>query len=192
MLFSNNSNTRSYGILCSPFGLRCNQLHDPRVASETTSWLPHSDIPVSNLDTDLTVDKSYHYNLASLNQSNPLVHNLVWGYRPSLKKSLSTSLDSQCTLSNEQDVTDVEWRDTYSLVCNMANLYSCKKPSKLSPSGRSKKISELEKLSIALHMSYNDSNPTHSNYVYRPKHMVYDELCMVVSPILFSHWFLFF
>ena len=122
------------------------------------------------LQTDLPVDKSFHDNLSTLNQKNPLVHNLLWGYRPSQKKMGSYTAEPN----------DVEWRDTYSLVCNMANLYTCKKSSKTGAVTRSKKISELEKLSIAIQMSYG-SKSIHTDYVYKPRHMVYDELCMVVS-----------
>ena len=157
----------------SPFGLRCNNIHDPRIASDIPSWLPHSDIPVSSLQTDLMVDKSYHHHLAALNQHNPLVQNLMWNFRPSQKKPM---------LEGESNHADVEWRDTYSLVCNMANLYSGKKITTTpGPStGRIMKVNEIEKLGIALHMSY-DAKPIHMDYVYKPKHIVYGELCMVVS-----------
>lgn len=168
----------------SPFGLRCHNIHDPRVASETPSWLPHSDIPVSNLSTDLVVDKSYHTHLAAFGQQNPLVHNLLWDHRPSQNKSRTQLEHSK---ENNDDLFDVEWSDTYSIVCNMANLYTWKK----SPKGevsRTTKINELERLCMSLRMSY-ESKSIHMDYVYKPKHLVYGELCMVVRTEIIRHAF---
>lgn len=114
-----------------------------------------------------------------LNQDNPLVHNLLWAHRPSQRKNRS---------SGKVDPTDdaeTEWKDTYSLVCNMANLHSRKKAAK-GNSTQSEKVSELEKLCIAMKMSYSsESKPVHLNFVYKAKYTVYNELCMVVSSSLF-------
>ena len=130
---------------------------------------------MSTLQTELTVDKSYHQNQAMLNQDNPLVHNLLWAHRPSLKKNRPTAI------VDPTDDAETEWKDTYSLVCNMANLHTSKKPSK-GNSAQSKKVSELEKLCIAMKMSYSsESKPVHLNFVYKAKYTVYYELCMVVS-----------
>jgi len=152
--------------IISPFGLRCSNIHDPRVAGSNSSWLPHCDVPVLNLRSELMVDKSYHQNLAALTQVNPLVQNLIWEQRPSLKKK-----------GTNDGTTDTEWRDTYSLVCNLANLNPTKKPK--ANIVTTKKISELQRLCIAAHMTFG-REPT-SSFVYKPKHLVYNELCMVVS-----------
>lgn len=116
---------------------------------------------MSSLPTDLIVDKSYHQNLASLSQKNPLIQNLLWDNRPSLKK-------------NPESV-DGEWRDTYSLVCNLANL----NPRKGRANVLAKtKISELQRLSVANLMGY--GTKPKKQFVYKPKHTVYNELCMVL------------
>jgi len=196
----------------SPFGLRCNGIHDPRMNSTASSWLPHSDTPVNNLKTDLNVDTSYHINLAALHQSNPFAHDLIWDHRPSLvvgykerKKEVKAKNDGISTPSTvidcmraDSDNND-DWADTYALVCNMANF---KGESRSTKDRRfSKKsfgfvnsnrmvISELQKLSIAVIMSYNKkteeggerllSSP-HREYIYKPMALVYNELCMIVS-----------
>ena len=133
------------------------------------------------------MDKSYHRNLATLNQQNPLVHNLLLGYRPSTKKARINLADK---VQTDDELARVNWRDTYSLVCNMANLYNIsKKTSKAAACVKEIKVTELEKLCIALHMSYG-SNSIHMDYVYKPKYMVYDELCMVVrNNVLLNEFF---
>ncbi len=156
----------------SPFGLRCSNFHDPRVGGTSSSWLPHSDVPVPNLQTDLNVDKKHHQTLASLSQENPLVHNLIWDLRPSLKKK---------TLEiPTKDEEQTEWRDTYSLVCNLASLNTKTAKDTNNNIASNLKITELQKLCIAVHMGYSDEK-CRVDYVYKPEHIVYNELCMVVS-----------
>jgi hypothetical protein len=116
---------------------------------------------VSSLPTDLVVDKSHHQNLAALNQKNPLIQNLLWDNRPSLKK--------------DPESMDGDWRDTYSLVCNLANLNPRKGTANILAKT---KISELQRLSIAKYMEYGTEPKT--QYVYKPKYTVYNELCMVL------------
>ncbi len=162
----------------SPFGLRCVNLHDPRVAGTKSSWLPHCDIPVSSLQTDLVVDKTHHKLLSELSQINPLVQNLLWNFRPSLKKTASNSADT----ATENQAEDSEWRDTYSLVCNLANLNPAKSQKPITYS--KVKISELQRLCIAVQMARGSESKRH--FIYKPRHLVYNELCMVVSLILFA------
>jgi len=69
----------------------------------------------------------------------------------------------------------LEWRDTYSLVCNLANL----NPRKGRANVLAKtKISELQRLSIASRMGYG-TDPK-KQFVYKPQHLVYNEICMVI------------
>ena len=157
----------------SPFGLRCSSIHDPSAAGSNPSWLPHSDIPVTNLETDLNVDKAHHQRLASLSQANPLVQNLIWSHRPSLKKR------AKCIVPTNGSEQDVEWRDTYSLVCNLANLKTTVKKHAKENATPTVKISELQRLCIAVHMGYGNKHTT--DYVYKHEHLAYNELCMVVS-----------
>lgn len=134
------------------------------------------------------VDKSYHHNILALNQRNPLVHNLLWSYRPSInnKRKNASEMDLDADNQEFEEPDEVVWRDTYSLVCNMTNLCSLKKVTKGGCSNRPIKVTELERVSIALYMSYGNMKPIHSDYVYKPKHMVYSELCMVVRKLIFD------
>lgn len=159
----------------SPFGLRCSNIHDPRVAGVNSSWLPHSDVAVTNLQTDLNVDKTHYQCIAALGQKNPLVQNLIWDLRPSLKKRKNNT--------DEADAHTV-WRDTYSLVCNLASLNPVKKPKDGACNNpvQTLKMSELQKLCIAVKMrNCGGSSNSRIEYVYRPEHVVYNELCMLVS-----------
>ena len=132
---------------------------------------------MNNISTDLVVDKSYHQNLATLNQKNPLVHNLLLEYRPSMKKTYSNLEENEQT---DEEQTQDNWKDTYSLACNMVNLHKGEKASRRGIGSKAMKVTELEKLCMTLQMSYHDSKPIHTEYVYKPKYMVYDELYMVV------------
>eukprot|EP00557_Chaetoceros_sp_GSL56_P000124 CAMPEP_0176500072 /NCGR_PEP_ID=MMETSP0200_2-20121128/13310_1 /TAXON_ID=947934 /ORGANISM="Chaetoceros sp., Strain GSL56" /LENGTH=1051 /DNA_ID=CAMNT_0017898623 /DNA_START=829 /DNA_END=3984 /DNA_ORIENTATION=+ len=154
-----------------PFGLRCSNIHDPRTAGSQPSWLPHCDIPVSNLSTELVVDKSHHRNMNIISQKNPIVQNLLWNERPSLKKNNGN--EANHGVANKDDA---EWRDTYSLICNLANLNPNKEP-KMNIVAKTK-ISELQRLCIVVDMSYDSVQST--DFLYKPKHLVYNELCMVL------------
>jgi hypothetical protein len=151
----------------SPYGLRCGNIHDPRVAGKHASWLPHSEVPVSSLETDLNVDKTHHELLASLSQENPLLPRLLWDNRPSLKNA---------SFAVKNDEMSTEWKDVYALVCNLANL---KEDFETKSSFVYKmKLSELHRLSIALYMNGDCSHAR--GYTYKPRHLIYNELCMVL------------
>ncbi len=111
-----------------------------------------------------------------MSQINPLVQNMLWEYRPSLKKK--DAIQTTANIDSKSELKNTEWRDTYSLVCNLANL----NPTKImKPNAFSKfKISELQRLCIAVQMT-GVNKPT-SSFLYKPKHLAYNELCMVVSP----------
>ena len=116
------------------------------------------------------MEKFCYKQFNSLSQENPLVHDLIWNTRTSTKKELSLG-------KNEED----EWKETYALVCNM-HRFGAKR--NMNASKPSKNIYELQRLAIAFLMSYSNSDiqTSHKDYVYKPKHIVYDKLCMIVSP----------
>lgn len=150
-----------------PYGLRCGNIHDPRIVGKHTSWLPHSEVPVSSLETDLNVDKTHHELLASLSQENPLVPRLLWDNRPSLKNA---------SFAVKNDDMSTEWKDVYALVCNLANLKEDFETK--SSSVYKMKLNELHRLSIALYMNGDCSHAR--GYIYKPRHLIYNELCMVL------------
>lgn len=160
----------------SPYGLRCGNIHDPRVAGVHSSWLPHSEVPVSSLDTDMNVDKTHHELLANLSQENSLLPKVLWDNRPSLKNA---------SFAVNDDDINTEWRDVYALVCNLANLNDFTMTK--SVIANKSNLSELQRLCIALHMNV-DINRARG-YIYKPRHLIYNELCMVVSS---SHFFFIF
>ena len=163
-------------IPSSPFGLRCSNFHDPRVAGVNSSWLPHLDVPMTYLQTDLNVDKTHYQSIAALSQKNPLVQNMIWNLRPSLKNK---KRNAQVTDA------DTEWRDTYSLVCNLTSLNPVKKTKdgSFNSTVHKLKMSELQKLCIAIKMNNCGGSNGRIEYVYKPEHVVYNELCMLVSYI---------
>ncbi|GFH49919.1 hypothetical protein CTEN210_06395 [Chaetoceros tenuissimus] len=147
-----------------PFHARCGSIHDDRIKGTHEAWLPHCDIAVSSLDTDLVVDKSHHQMICARTQVNPLVQDLLFERRPSLRKDISAACDEE----------EVEWRDTYSLVCNITNVnpYKGSQAKQL----KKKKVSELQRICIASLMGYGSHE--NNQYVYKPEHLVYDTLCM--------------
>lgn len=162
----------------SPFGERCNCIHDPRVQSDKPSWLPHSDVPVANLpQTTVNVEKFFHQQLNSLTQENPLVHDPIWNTRLSLKNKSFDEADG---------IT--EWKETYAFVCNMHRFGAKRKNNLYTPS---KNINELQRLIISYLTSYTSplkENAHHIGYAYKPQQIVYDELCMTVSFFGFIHY----
>jgi hypothetical protein len=67
------------------------------------------------------------------------------------------------------DVDLDEWEDLYNLVCNI--------PTIVSRNRRRTNLAEHHKLSIVLQMR----GPAGWHYKFRPQHIVYDELCMVLQ-----------
>ena len=122
------------------------------------------------------MEKFCYKQFNSLSQENPLVHDLIWNTRPSTK--MEPSLENE--VINEEDYV-VEWKETYALVSNMHRFGANRKKYTSKPS---KNIYELQRLAIAFLMSYSNSDiqTSHKDYVYKPKHIVYDKLCMIVSP----------
>lgn len=67
------------------------------------------------------------------------------------------------------DVDLDDWEDLYKLVCNI--------PTTVSRNRRRTNLAEYHKLSIALQMR----GPSGWHYKFRPQHIIYDELCMVLQ-----------
>lgn len=126
------------------------------------------------------MEKFCYKQFNSLSQENPLVHDLIWNTRPSTK--LELSLENEVV--DEEDYV-VEWKETYALVSNMRRFGANRKKNTSKPS---KNIYELQRLAITFLMSYSssDAQTSHKDYVYKPNHIVYDELCMVVSHFCFQ------
>ncbi len=126
--------------LFSPFGKRCNGIHDPRAAGTQQSWLPHTETQGNTIATDINVEALHQKRLHVIHYNNPfgdLFH---------------------------MDVDN--WEDLYKLICNVSTGTS-----------RRRRIAEHHKVDIALQMR--GSSEWH--YKFRPQHIIYDELCMVLQ-----------
>jgi hypothetical protein len=171
-------------------------IHDPCVEGSQPSWLPHSEIPGANAETNLHIDMKYHRNMASLHQLNPLVQDTLWKERYEVNL---TNTSVGCRNS--------EWWETYALVCNAglgnnlpsggalrnvgikSPLHAIAVAVKKDPSiPQPKSLSELQRTCIAVLMSYKGQDghgSIHRSYMYNPRFLVFDKLCMIVSRELF-------
>ena len=157
----------SFLFCSSPFGKRCSSIHDPRVQGAYPSWLTHTETQGNTIATDINVDGLYQKN------QNHILHGTPFGDLFSL----------------EHD----SWPDLYRIVCNLDGVATSSALPTLagaaassssawtvenSAGRRRTNIHPLCKLKIALLMRGN--NPDWQ-YKYRPKHVIHDELCMVLQ-----------
>ena len=126
----------------SPFGKRCTQIHDPRVANtEYNSWLPHTETQGNTMETDINVEALHQ------KRQMTILHGTPFGEMPE------------------------SFTDLYRTVCHIdyQNGWIDQRRSKIDP---------IYKLQIAAIMR--GINPSWQ-YKYRPQHIIYDEICMVLS-----------
>lgn len=124
----------------SPFGKRCASIHDPRITSSISSWLPHTETQGNSISTDINVDGLHQKRQHEILQGNPF------------GDQFSLELD--------------DFPELYKLICNTTT----------NNKRRRNNLSEIHKLSIALQMR---GNPGWM-YKYRPQHIIFNELCMVL------------
>jgi len=187
-----------------PFGQRCSSVHDPRCAGADKCWLPHAEVQAVSCELSAHVDRFYHRNLANLHRANPLVDGFdVWeSCRPSSFRSKKRSRrgGSSNGGANNKSREQLEWEDTYALVVCSDRSRHVPPPARASQcsssasgsrrrSGASsaivasaassnKEIREDHRLAIAVLMSERGG---HENYIYSPRSLVYNELCMIIA-----------
>lgn len=132
-----------HSILYSPFGKRCNGIHDPRAAGSQQSWLPHTETQGNTIATDINVEALHQKRLHTIHYNNPF------------GDLFQVDLDG--------------WEDLYKLICNI--------PTTRSNANRKKQLAEHHKIHIALQMR----GPAEWHYKFRPQHIIYDELCMLLQ-----------
>jgi hypothetical protein len=80
----------------SPFGKRCTCIHDPRIMGHHDSWLPHTEMQIPSLHTDVNVEIFYKKTMEDIHQGHP------FGNVISLEKNDARN-----------------WSSLYSKICNM-------------------------------------------------------------------------
>ena len=98
----------------SPYGHRCKSLHDPRVVicplvDDNIVVLEHCTKAKRNGDT--IPDPLYHRYVNSIRQVNALVPQYLWEDRRAAASSSSAT-------ANDTTKDQIEFQDTYNLVCN--------------------------------------------------------------------------
>ena len=173
-------------------------IHDPCVEGTYPSWLPHSEIPGANAQTTVHIDMKYHRNMAVLHQVNPLVHDTLW-----MERSGSICTKNVNLMNKSTGYGAAEWWETYALVCNAETGKTVQGVNKLgnavpkSPlptsavankkdvgSQQVKPLGELQRTCIAALVSYKSLEGNvcmHRNYIFNPRFLVFDKLCMIVS-----------
>lgn len=155
----------------SPFDLRCPFLHDQRVSSSHSSWLPHAEIAVNSIDTDVNVDKLYHENTGVVYRSTPL-HDFA-----ASRKWFHRHVEGVDTLT--------AWRELYAHVCNIdvRLLFDLTGGTTGDDSSfrfynRRRRVSELHRIVIASVMRQLRLG---TSYIYHPTHVIFGELCMILQ-----------
>ncbi|KAL7567539.1 hypothetical protein ACA910_000145 [Epithemia clementina (nom. ined.)] len=171
-----------------PFGKRCSCIHDPRVEGSYPSWLTHTETQGNTIATDINVDGLFQKNQKHVHYGTPfgdqfsLQHD-TWSdlYRKvcNLDYSIGARGGSSSSLSSPSPRSPSFFGD-----CSNNNSHTSSPSSSstwiVEPStGRRRKtLHPICKLKIALLMR--GSNPDWQ-YKYRPKHVIHDELCMVLQ-----------
>lgn len=151
-------------FIYSPMGLRCNMLHDPRVAGSEQWWLPHCVLQSNHLDVDIHVDWDGKYNFAHSHYGHPFgkgVEMNDWqGFYDEITQRKNAAVKSSCISSPFVSTSSSSWS---------------------SP----RFLTEYQRVQIALTMrhEYEDLNKV---YKYRPTHKILNEICMLIQTKVFD------
>ena len=156
-------------------------MHDPRICSTCSSWLPHAETLVNSVGISANVDKLYHQQLSAVYNCSP-----IYNYIPK-KRWKSDPFE-----------TFHAWRDLYAYVCNLdensstwdyntsnstaINALGFPKHNTFLKDNRSGLKSELVKVLIALEFR---KHKIGQSYAYLPTHLFCGELCMVLQTRVF-------
>lgn len=148
--------TLSY-IYISPFDDRCANVHDPRAAGKTKWWLPHCELQVHQLDTDLHIDYYGHQQFSNIHNGN--------------------------AFGQSKDITS-SWKSFYQKVCGHFENQAVHSRPPLSGKSQPPLLTEIQRLEIALVMRKKFSQK--NRFKYHPTHIIFDEMCMLVQTRSFS------
>lgn len=166
-----------------PFGKRCTGIHDTRVSSTWSSWLPHTETQGNTIATDINVDGLFQKRLHSILYDNPL------GDQLDLQEALhcpKTAFENMYALvcgeansTAQGGGTNMKsWSDGNYRKSNKGSGPAAAAVRKGGARGRATKtVHPIYKLQIALKLR----GEANWQYKYRPQHVVHDELCMVLQ-----------
>lgn len=168
--------------LLSPFDQRCSGLHDPRISSPRSSWLPHAETLVNSVGTSANVDKLYHQQLSAVYSCSP-----IYNYIPKRR------------WKSDPSQTFFAWRDLYAYVCNLSGNatswdYDYDYSSVVNSMGyplqqsffkdsASRLRTELVRVLVALKIRERKKG---QSFAYLPTHLFCGELCMVLQTRAFK------
>lgn len=67
-------------VFVSPYGTRCNSIHDPRVSGTSPSWLPHTETQGNTTGTDINVESMHQKRANEIHSDNPFGHQFSLKY----------------------------------------------------------------------------------------------------------------
>ena len=114
----------------------------------------------------------------------------MWSNRPSMKNIKRSKRRQASKINSEVTKEQLEWQDTYALINNLDGLHNKRSVSVMKKNGIFK-ITELQRVSMALLMNDQEKKnknlgqgiqrQTFCDYIYNPRHLVYNELCMIIQ-----------
>ena len=156
----------------SPFGQRCSSIHDPRLTGYVSSWLPHTEVPISNLKTEVNIDSychSYFDNARQKKFFDVFVKNMLHGL---------TYAQQRRKVDGSEGGDNSDFRK----VTNRKGKPSCNKNKKLKYHGTERTnvgndvsltTKTVAQARIELHDKINE------DYMFQPSHLVNGMLCKV-------------
>ena len=177
----------------SPYGHRCEGIHDPRAAGKEKAWLRHYAMKPTNSDhikTDVHVDFYSYSTHSSTYHGHPFGPMLSCIPCPSSMGTNEEQLTEKFPLvlpDKKSQLTSFEL--FVHTICNTNSNPppppSSSTPWALSPAS-STLLTESKRLYIALAMRHNYTNAL-SKYKYNnPTHIIMNELCMIVQTVAFD------
>ena len=168
-----NSTIYTYTDTYSPYGNRCQHLHDPFIMHGNGE--DEEKHCTKATKDDSRVDRLYHHKVISVKQTNPLISPVVLDKRLSSDDNESMAFELTCQLVCNQNVDIFPSTDT-----DVAKVMS-------TSTIKAAALNEVQKLCIVLQMydtnekKMRDMGNTHCDYVYTPTCVMYGQQCMVLQ-----------
>ena len=175
-----------------PFTSRCKCIHDPRLIGETSFWLPHSEMKVSNLPTDVNVNNLHHMRLQWHHYGSPfgslfkhINNNIKEGGDNDFEKewkilhnqvcNIKTKNNNDKMMDNNNRTNNISASSKYSSL--KMRMFQNNRHSYFESSSSRIIINEYLKIEIALKMLPSKDE----YYTFQPSHIIYNEMCMIIQ-----------